>query len=199
MLFVVFLFSKCFIRQLINKIFNKSNDSTMKTKYEIPKEFLEEIGLITVKFMILERRLIFAFCKLTQIDSELIVRFISTDSFDLLLTKFKNIVIYLLESKNVLDNKTKSEIDSIYKLLDTINKDRNKVIHSLWLVLEDNTIIRHKYSRSIKRKNGYEVEKIDLTHLKELRKNIQQSTSSFVIFRDKIFNLLWESENKNNQ
>jgi len=157
---------------------------------ELSKEYLEEIGTITVRFVFLERALMDTISQLSGVDSQLINRLISTDSFEVLLSKFKKLLLFKFYEIGLKDKSLFTELNSLIKTLNKANDKRNSIIHSFLFQNEDGSIARHKFKRSVNKHHAIdEFETINLKSLQELSTVIMLSTLSLIDFKEKIIGL----------
>lgn len=157
-----------------------------------PKEFLQTIGSIVVNSAILEDILMTAISELMfSTDSRSITRLVATDSFDTLLSKYKKLVIYLLDSKALYDKKLKQEIKNLCDGLYDINERRNLIIHSLWLVDKQGKIKHAKYKRHIKEDpNILDSRELTWEIVKAFPDDITELMKKLLSFNKKIIKLL---------
>ena len=159
---------------------------------ELPKEYLEAIGLIVIKHGIVDRNLMTAISQLVGIDSSISKRLISGESFDVLLSKYKKLLFYKLDNKKLLDKSIKKEYGDVSKLLEKINLRRNELMHSRWYI-ENGNLIVHKYLLRIGNNPSVSrEEKITLQILNNFIKEILDVREQFRIFNKKIIKLLSE-------
>ena len=176
---------------------NNSNESWVGTiigkfnmSVNLPKEYLEEIGIITVRFVFLERALMDTISQLSGADSQLINRLISTDSFEVLLSKFKKLLIFKFHENGLEDKCLLTELNSLIKSLGKANDKRNSIIHSYLFQDKDGSVARHKFKRKIKEHYSIdEFETVTLKSLKELSTAIMLSTLALSDFKEKIIGL----------
>jgi hypothetical protein len=155
-----------------------------------PKEYLEVIGLISVKHGIVERNLMIAISQLIGIDSSITNRLISGESFDILLFKLKKVLFYKLDKKQLLDVHIRNEWKYIYKRLDEINKTRNDILHSRWYI-EKEDIVMHKYISRIGNTPSISKEEIkNLKSLQDFADDISVALKELQTFKEKIIDLL---------
>lgn len=116
---------------------------------ELPKEFFEAIGKIAVEFVLLERVIQEIISTSIGIDENLTQRLISTDSFEVLLSKFKQLLIYKLNVKKDKNDPVYVEIKELIKRLNDTNEKRNDILHSFWFLNnKKDAVLRHKYKRN---------------------------------------------------
>lgn len=157
---------------------------------ELPKEYLELIGLIVIKHGIVERNLMFDISELMGIDASLTKRLISGESFDTLLSKFKKLLYYKLDKEKLLTESIKDEFKALSNRLEKMNGRRNDIIHSRWYV-EKERIIIHKYFQRIGNKTSIsKEEEISISSLKDFIKEISETREQLHIFKEKINKML---------
>lgn len=161
-------------------------------------EFLSTLGEMSVEFVYLERVLHSAISDVTSIETNLMDRLIATDSFEVLISKFNNIIIYKLHeyvtNKKQLEE-LKKELKLLCKDIRDVGEQRNLLIHSLWFKNSDGITIRQRFNRNIKEIPSFnEKEKFELqTELKSLKDfivKINKTINTVSSFTDKIIKLL---------
>ena len=115
---------------------------------ELSSEFLEIIGSISIASVILERVMQLTISESIGIDENLMQRLIATDSFDILLSKFKKLFIYKIHDEGIESKELLDEIDKLYDTLYKTNEKRNKFLHSFWYTDEEGNLSRHKFKRT---------------------------------------------------
>jgi hypothetical protein len=128
--------------------------SSVKEKFKLPPEYLEALGRITSNFTVLELALIVSICQLIpEAQSMLITRLIAADFFNVLLSKFKKVSIYLIDKSDSISVEEKkeliNEIKTFCNRLESITVERDKIVHSLWFIDGEGKISRTKYKKNI--------------------------------------------------
>ena len=129
---------------------------------EFSKEYLESIGLMVVRFNLLEAILGSAITQAVHANTSLTDCLISGDSFSVLAAKLIKLLVYLYP-----DPKAIKESNKLYKDLDGINILRNNFIHTMTYINEKKEIVGTK---ALKRPN----KKLEIG--KELKLGMEQLT-----------------------
>ena len=159
---------------------------------DLPKEYLEVIGAISIDFAFLERMLIRIISQSAGANIHVIERLVVNDSFEVLLFKFKKLFIFRYHyfGLDKDDKELIKEFDSLIDCLYTINRRRNKLIHAIWLTDKNGQIVRHKYRRSIKKDPSIDDRQtITLEYFKDFLKEIYDNTILLLRFKRKIIKL----------
>lgn len=160
------------------------------------KDFLQTIGSIVVNSVILEGILMRAISKLmlSYTKSDLTMRLIAGDSFEVLLSKYKKLVTYFLDEKGLYKKELKEEIKNLCKELKEINKSRNIVVHSMWFLDGERTLTRAKYKRYIaENPNILDIEiitELDWEIVKQMPSKIRALRGKLLSFNKKIIKFL---------
>jgi hypothetical protein len=157
------------------------------------KEFLETVGSIAVNFTYLEYSLIKAISKLSEDNHSapyLMTLLLAPDSFGILLSKYRKVVIYLLSLKNLYDTKMKSELNILNEELMSLSGRRTTVIHSFWTINDNGELTRAKYKKDIKDEKILEDKNITLQSIYDLPDDIMKEVKKLSAFNRNIIKLL---------
>ncbi len=157
-------------------------------------KFLQTVGSVAVNFTYLEYSLIRAISKLSGIQPapHLMTLLLAPDSFGILLSKYRKVVIYLLSSKNLFDTKMESDLNILNEALKSISGRRNTVIHSFWTISEGGRLTRAKYKKDISSKDVSLLENKNLTmqSINELPNDILNCVKKLNSFNMNVVKLL---------
>ena len=164
----------------------------------LPTEYLEAIGQVSVNFGYLERTVLATISELISVEPSFINRLIGGDNFSVLITKFEKTIIFQLRYNGLIkkdcSNDLSLEIKNLVKKLDDINSKRNKFIHSFWSLDEDGVVTITKFMKKTKKTSIIDGQTVGLESIKELDQEITDCRHSLENFKNKVFNLL---NNKN--
>jgi hypothetical protein len=167
-----------------------------------PDRFIVElyslIGQVTIQFVSLEHSVMETISKLISPDSgKLIIRLLAGDNFTVLLSKLKR--VFLLQ---IQDDELKQKFKSIHGELNSIKDKRNKFLHSVWFVNNDdndNKVIRFRFKSDIKDDpNIFEEEQNSLKNINDFIDRIINAKESLLKLDNKIIEY-YNSLNKEKQ
>ncbi len=141
------------------------------------------LGMLSIQFVSLEYSIMETISILmSSVDKNLTIRLLSGDSFKVLLSKFKKILLYKINDKDLI-----KKFNVIHEELNKINDKRNGFIHAIWTIDDKNNITRFKYKSNIKKDPSIiEKEQKDLIEIEKFISRIEDSIKSLSSFDAKI-------------
>ncbi len=141
----------------------------------LPRSYLEALGKIVDAMSGAESALIYSISRIVGNDMDTTLCLIGGESIDILNSKANKLIHSRLKNEDLL-----KAFDMLRRRLDTLNEERNKYIHALWLTDGPN-VMRVKYTKRSKTGALHQVDRhVEVQILLDLSRNIQESEDSLL-------------------